>query len=38
LPASHASLVSHPKEVADFILEAATEIAVMSSTKTAMHA
>jgi pimeloyl-ACP methyl ester carboxylesterase len=38
LPASHASLVSHSKEVADFILEAATEIAVTTSKKTATHA
>ena len=37
LPASHASLVSHPDEVAEFILEAATEIAVTTVSKTAMH-
>jgi pimeloyl-ACP methyl ester carboxylesterase len=37
LPSSHASMVSHPKEVADFILEAATEIAVATSKKTAAH-
>jgi len=38
LPSSHASLVSHPKEVADFILEAATEVAVTTVTKTVMQA
>lgn len=38
LPSSHASLVAHPKEVANFILEAATEIAVTTVTKKAMHA
>lgn len=37
LPASHASLVSHPKEVAGFILEAATQLAVSKVTKTAMN-
>jgi pimeloyl-ACP methyl ester carboxylesterase len=37
LPSSHASLVSHPKEVADFILEAATQIAVTTVTKTTMR-
>lgn len=37
LPSSHASLVSHPKEVAGFILEAATEIAVTTASKTAVH-
>ena len=36
LLSSHASLVSHPKDVADFILDAATEIAVTSGKKTAM--
>ena len=38
LPASHASMVSHPKEVGDFIVGAATEIAVSTIGKGAMHA
>ena len=38
LPSSHASLVSHPKEISDFILGAATEIAVSANRKAAMHA
>lgn len=38
LASSHASLVSRPKEVADFILEAATEIAVTNVPKSAIHA
>ena len=38
LASSHASLVAHPKEVADFILEAATAIAVNTVAKKAMHA
>ena len=37
LPASHASLVSHPKEVAGFILEAATQVAVTTVTRTAIQ-
>ncbi len=37
LASSHASLVSHSKQVADFILEAATEIAVTTVPKTALR-
>jgi pimeloyl-ACP methyl ester carboxylesterase len=38
LPSSHASLVSHPKEVAELILEAANELASKTETATAEHA
>jgi len=38
LPASHASMVSHPKEVADFILSAAKETAASVVGEATMHA
>lgn len=38
LPSSHASMVSHPKEVAELILEAAGELAAKAETTAAEHA
>jgi pimeloyl-ACP methyl ester carboxylesterase len=38
LPSSHASLVSHPKEIADFILSAAKELAETAVGEAAVHA
>jgi pimeloyl-ACP methyl ester carboxylesterase len=38
LPASHVSLVSHPKEVSDFILSAAKELAASTLEAAAMNA
>jgi pimeloyl-ACP methyl ester carboxylesterase len=38
LPSSHASLVSHPKEVAEFILSAAKELARSAVGEAAIHA
>jgi pimeloyl-ACP methyl ester carboxylesterase len=38
LPASHASMVSHPEEIAEFILSAAKEVAAADVEESAMHA
>ena len=38
LPSSHASLVSHPKEIAEFILSAAKELALADVEETAVNA
>jgi pimeloyl-ACP methyl ester carboxylesterase len=37
LPASHVSMISHPKEVSDFILSAAKEMAVSTIETITMH-
>jgi hypothetical protein len=37
LPTSHVSMVSHPKEVADFILNAADQLTESAVKEPAMH-